>query len=278
MREFWKLIHRYGDKYSNAIIYIAFVIVSLIVALMLFGILQSSGIVKLASIGVVQGAEFGGAFAGFLITLIFLVTSYNHSFSDKRQTIVGNVFFDDNQPVKGAIVFVEGVDRQKETDATGWFEIEVNEQPAWSVRVTFQRQTSQSTVARNQIDKPLRLTLPHSSTPDSSAANNSQTRTANASSIAIQEIIEITEEYIVHVREALYPNEISDFLAKGNLPTVPRPLEWWESVFVTGCGPRGIPIVFLSKEKALHLLSLSARLNPTTRSSSQDDQVTALID
>lgn len=100
VKEFWKLIHTYGDRYSTAFIYVFFVIASLLVAILLFGVLRSTGIMKLVFANTVQEAEFGGAFAGFLITLIFLVTNYNRTSQLKRIIIVGNVLLEDGRPVK----------------------------------------------------------------------------------------------------------------------------------------------------------------------------------
>ena len=77
--ELKRLINQYGDRYSTATIYVIFTILSLAVASILFGLFQSTGFMKLIVPGAVQVAEFGGAFTGFLITLIFLMRFYNQS-------------------------------------------------------------------------------------------------------------------------------------------------------------------------------------------------------
>ena len=154
-----ELIARYGERYSTATIYIAFVIASLVVSVILFGILRSTGVMKLVFTGAVEQAEFGGAFAGFIATLVFLIRSYIETSKDTMLTITGNVLLPDGNPVEGAFVFVEGIDRRKETDSTGWFAIKVNEQESWVVRVSYEGRAAQATVARRDIQKPVRVTL-----------------------------------------------------------------------------------------------------------------------
>lgn len=160
MGEFGKLITQYGERYSTATIYVVFAAVSLLVAIVLFGILHSTGIMKVVLTGFVQEAEFGGAFAGFLITLIFLIRSYNQASRSITLAITGNVLFDTGSPVKGALVFVQGIDRQKkESDANGWFRIEVDERPSWTVRASFKGQNVHTVVNRSDIRSPIQLTL-----------------------------------------------------------------------------------------------------------------------
>jgi len=159
MKELNKLIIRYGELYSHAVIYILFVIASLTVSVILFGILHSTGIMKLAFANAIEQAEFGGAFAGFLATLIFLIKSYNKATKETKLIITGNVLNADTTPVKDALVFVDGVDRQKETDTTGWFTIEVNEQESWVVRASYDEKTAHETVTRDNIRNPVKLVL-----------------------------------------------------------------------------------------------------------------------
>src|SRR5215470_9974451 len=100
-----------------------------------FGILHSTGVLTIAFDSAVKQAEFAGAFAGFLATFIFLIRSYN-STAQARIFLSGNVLWQDGSPASQALVFVEGTDRQKFTDTTGWFQIEVPNQDRWTVRVT----------------------------------------------------------------------------------------------------------------------------------------------
>lgn len=159
MKELRKLVDHYGERYSTATIYVIFVVLSLLVASVLFGILHSTGIMKFVLAGAVQEAEFGGAFAGFFVTLIFLIRSYNQASKSEKLTIRGNVLFTDGSPVKGALIFVEGVDRQKETDTTGWFEIEVNEQKSWVVRASYGSEVAHATVKRGKIRESVPLVM-----------------------------------------------------------------------------------------------------------------------
>lgn len=164
MKELRKLIAQYGHRYSTATIYIAFAIVSLLVSVILFGILRSTGVMKLAFTGAVEQAEFGGAFAGFIATLVFLIRSYNGAMKHAGLTITGNVLLPDGSPVQGAVVFVEGFGRT-DTDSVGKFEIEVNEQESWVVHASHEDRNAQETVARGDIGKPIRLTLPKIAQP-----------------------------------------------------------------------------------------------------------------
>lgn len=102
------MIDIYTERFSTATIYILFTTVSLIVAIILFGFLHSTGAMKLAFAGSVETAEFGGAFSGFLITLIILLRYYNAP--SKTLSISGNVLFNNGQPVEHALVFVDGVE------------------------------------------------------------------------------------------------------------------------------------------------------------------------
>lgn len=77
-----------------------------------------------------------------------------------KLTITGNVLLASGTPVKGATVFVEGVDRRKETDDIGWFAIEVDRQASWIVRVLHDQRAVKATVTPNSIRKPVRLILP----------------------------------------------------------------------------------------------------------------------
>lgn len=159
MQELRRLIDQYGERYSTAIIYVIFAAVSLLVAAILFGILHSTGVMKLVLAGAVQEAEFGGAFAGFLITLILLIRYYNIVQKETKLVITGNVLLTDGNPVQGALIFVEGVDRQKLTDTTGWFTIEVDKQDSWTVRASYEGKNAKETIRRKDIRKPIRLEL-----------------------------------------------------------------------------------------------------------------------
>lgn len=148
-------------RMSTAAIYVMFGVFSLIAAAVLFGILQSTGALSFAVGSYVKEANFGGAFAGFLGTLVFLIRSLNSSV-DKRLFITGNVMNADGSPVEGATVFVEGSERQRKTSAIGHFEIEVPDQAAWVVRAFLADAAASVTVAKGAAGKPVNLTLQNS--------------------------------------------------------------------------------------------------------------------
>lgn len=81
----------------------------------------------------------------------------------EKTMIVGNVLFSNGTPVKGAKVFVEGVDRIKETDETGWFQIEVDRQKEWVIRATFKEQAGKIIYRQKEAAQPIRITLKKSS-------------------------------------------------------------------------------------------------------------------
>ncbi len=158
-KEMSKWFERYGERYSTATIYIAFVFVSLIVAAVLFGIFQTTAVMKIAFPTAADQAEFGGAFAGFLATLLLLIRSYSRVSHGGRRSLTGNVLTPEGTPVPNATVFVEGVDRQKVTDATGWFTIEVGDQESWVVRAVSGAKSCERSVKSGEAAAPIRLTL-----------------------------------------------------------------------------------------------------------------------
>lgn len=159
MSLFRKLVDRHSKQYSEAFIYTIFTILGLVVAVVLFSFLHSTGIMKLVFPGVVQSAEFGGAFTGFFVTLFLLIRSYRQASKVEILAITGNVLSNDGTPIKGAMVFVEGVDRQKETDLSGWFQIEVSDQEIWTIRAHYGGQVAEAKVRRKNIYRPVRLVL-----------------------------------------------------------------------------------------------------------------------
>lgn len=95
------LLTTYSKDFGIFVIYVGFVVISLIVAIVMFGILKSTGVFK--KTGKENQYQFGGAMAGFLATLTFLISSY--SFYNPPSTAIeisGNVRLMD----KGAMVTV----------------------------------------------------------------------------------------------------------------------------------------------------------------------------
>lgn len=81
----------------------------------------------------------------------------------EKTMITGNVLFSDGAPVKGAKVFVDGVDRSKETDETGWFQIEVDRQNEWVIRATYKEQVDKMICRQKEAAQPIRIILKKSS-------------------------------------------------------------------------------------------------------------------
>jgi hypothetical protein len=102
-----------------------------------------------------------------LISLVFGIVSFSllsyfnaqRSRQQREWIVTGHVFLSNGKPLKGALVFVEGVDRSKETDANGWFSIVVNEQESWIVHASYNEQYTETEIARENINKPIRLTI-----------------------------------------------------------------------------------------------------------------------
>ncbi|MDM8556860.1 hypothetical protein QUF75_19205 [Desulfococcaceae bacterium HSG7] len=116
------LLDRYSGDFKTFAVYAGFVVLSLIAAVVMFGIMRSSGMFK--KTGKQAQYEFGGAMAGFMATLIFLITSIPTNPS--MLIISGNVRFVVNGQVTGpadnAKISISGVSGFKtETDSDGNF-------------------------------------------------------------------------------------------------------------------------------------------------------------
>jgi hypothetical protein len=158
-QQFWELVHRYGERYTTAAVYGFFTVLSCLVALALFGLLHSTGIMKVVFADFVKEAEFGGAFSGFLVTLIWLVWRYDLTSPGGPITLSGNVFTKEGLPVEGATVFVEGLGADRRTDQRGWFSIEVRDHSEWTIIAQAGSRTTRTTVKREDRNKPVRLEL-----------------------------------------------------------------------------------------------------------------------
>jgi hypothetical protein len=146
-------------RMSVAIIYLLFGLVCLVAAIVLFGILHSSGALRIISEGYITEAEFGGSFVGFLTTLVFLVSSYNSTVERQRLFLSGNVFWKDGQPVSGATVFVEGSELVRQTNPVGHFQIEVPDHASWMVRASFGEAMAEKHVSKTELSQPINLKM-----------------------------------------------------------------------------------------------------------------------
>lgn len=103
-----------------------------------------------------------------LVSLVLGIVSFsfqNYVISQRSEvqvewTITGNVFFSNGTPIKGAIVFVEGVDRRKETDENGWFSIAVNRHGPWVIHGGYNEHFVRAEIGKEDIHETVRLTIP----------------------------------------------------------------------------------------------------------------------
>jgi hypothetical protein len=150
------LIKGYEERFGRAVIYIAFVLVSLLAAAVLFGLLESTGILELAFETYVKQANFGGATTIFLVTLIFLVTRLDN---EKTRLLTGNVYNDNNIPVENAEIHIDGINGTVRTNHTGFFEFKVSPFPRYILHVTYGAITAQKSIDSQQANKPIILKL-----------------------------------------------------------------------------------------------------------------------
>ena len=105
LRALAEIVRNYQDQFGIAIIFIAYTVVALIAAMLLFGI------TRFASTGSLTGPipstnlniVVGGAAAGFLITVIVLLAFHvNYVPQPGTIQVTGNVFWrEDQRPVEG---------------------------------------------------------------------------------------------------------------------------------------------------------------------------------
>lgn len=141
---------------QKAWIYGIYLIISAIVAGVIFWLIPSQASVE----GSWEGYAFkaGGGLAGFLITFAALVYAFQRDTFRGNLKITGNVFDEEQTPITGAMVFVDGIDRRKTTDETGWFTLEVEPRAEWTVRASKDSYSSASTTVKT-TDTPVTLVL-----------------------------------------------------------------------------------------------------------------------
>lgn len=93
------LLKRYSKNFGTFVIYIGFAGISLVAAVVVFGILRGTGIFR--KTGRHGQYEFGGAVSGFLAILIFLVVTYSIQTKPPHMLqLIGNVrFTEQGKPV-----------------------------------------------------------------------------------------------------------------------------------------------------------------------------------
>lgn len=135
-----------------------FFAISAAVAYLLFDQLPDSTASAEGSLGGL-GIKAGGGIAGFLISFWLLHRAYQAMAGIRTLSITGNVFDADDEPVADAIVSVDGVDRQRRSDPNGWFRIDVDEQPDWTLRARTDSLAGSLRVEAAQVQRPVRLVL-----------------------------------------------------------------------------------------------------------------------
>ncbi|ALG68815.1 carboxypeptidase-like regulatory domain-containing protein [Beggiatoa leptomitoformis] len=142
------------EKLAN--IYIKIFAISAFVAIVIYLILPSSTLIE----GTINGLKINttGGVAGFLLCFFALVFFYQKHAIQEKSAITGNVFDEENSPITGATVFVDGIDRKKTTDETGWFTLEVEQRAEWTVRASKESYLSASTTIKT-TDIPVTLVL-----------------------------------------------------------------------------------------------------------------------
>jgi pSer/pThr/pTyr-binding forkhead associated (FHA) protein len=156
----WRwLIERESQQFSRAFIYVGFVFASLVVAAVLFGLLHSTGVLKLVWRDAGTEAQFAGAFAGFLVLLMFLIRSYDRAVSDRTRQLRGNVYLPGGRPAADALVWVEGIEGKRRANETGWFAIEVEDRAEYRVVAELDQRVAEVVCRRADIRNPLRIEL-----------------------------------------------------------------------------------------------------------------------
>jgi len=151
---------------AAAIVIVAYLLFRAILGLPVFSSLGESGSLALLS-QITQGLFYLALVALVLGVGSYAFLRYRKEGAARPQAspapftwaITGNVFLSSGRPARGATVFVEGVDRQKETDASGWFSIDVHEQKSWTVHALYKDELAERVVRRGSIGKPVRLQL-----------------------------------------------------------------------------------------------------------------------
>lgn len=147
----------YSKLFGTFIIYIGLVMISLIAAIVLFGILQATGLFK--KTGQKSQYEFGGAMAGFLAISMFLIGTFPFQ-SPMPIEINGNVRFVENGApvsiVSGARVSLSSLSGfETRTNDIGNFRLRLPENQQLQeieLQITYKTRTYFHTVQRSEME------------------------------------------------------------------------------------------------------------------------------
>jgi|WetSurMetagenome_2_1015567.scaffolds.fasta_scaffold11227_4 hypothetical protein len=148
----WKEILRGSEKkFGRAAILIAFAVVSLVIAFVLFKFLNSSGIMSIVFPNEQGKADLGGSIVGFLLTLWLLIRSLDND-GEIELVLKGRVCDANGLPVNGAKVFAATAKHSEITNESGYFSIEVKPQKEWTVTATHEQQTENIIIKSNSCN------------------------------------------------------------------------------------------------------------------------------
>lgn len=152
----------YKDRFGIAIIYGFFVLLSLLSAIVLFGILQSTGFVELYFPNYVKEAKFGGAASIFVITLIFLIKQFSQTLHKTIDfTIKGNIYNFQGDVLENVNIFIEGDNRSTKSDSNGYFTIDVvSHLTEWQLIAKYENATVRESISKEKIRKPISIKFP----------------------------------------------------------------------------------------------------------------------
>ena len=147
---------------ASIIVIVLYIIYKAILGLEVFNTLSEDSSFNLLD-GIVNKIFILALVALLLGTLSFLFTQTlknRTSAISPSITITGNVYFFSGHPVEKATVIVEGIDRRKLTDSSGWFQVEVSPNKSWTIRAIYNDRVISKSFSPKDFDKPINLTFP----------------------------------------------------------------------------------------------------------------------
>ncbi|SEH04668.1 peptidase associated/transthyretin-like domain-containing protein [Candidatus Venteria ishoeyi] len=154
------LIKGYEDRFGRAVIYIMFLLFSLLAAAVLFGLLHSSGIIKFATDAYIKEAEFGGAAALFALTFYFMIYSYNNA-EPEQASISGNIYNEQGYALEAVKIRINGALGSTSSDENGFYLLKLDaSQDSWSlVAEHLDYAPLHQDLTKTDIRKPISLSL-----------------------------------------------------------------------------------------------------------------------
>ena len=109
----------------------------------------------------IQTAKFGGAFAGFLVTLLILMQQHkNITQPSAVLALTGTIYDEKSGVLKGAKIFIEGDNRSTISDDNGYFALKIDPNlTEWRLIASYDGQNEHKTVSKNELNKPVSIQL-----------------------------------------------------------------------------------------------------------------------